>query len=251
MVQPLVPPLPVAVLAGGLATRMRPLTHAVPKSMLEVAGKPFIHWQLRHLAAQGVQRVVLCVGHFAEQIQAEVGDGRRFGLAVAYSHDGPQLVGTGGALKKAATLLGEAFFVLYGDSLLPIDWAPVQQRFVDSAQPALMTVLRNQGQWDRSNVWFEQGRILRYDKREPDAHMSHIDYGLGVLRRSALCEPAQPEAFDLADLYHRLSLQGQLAGFEVTQRFYEIGSPQGLADADAFLRANPGFLQRVGGADQV
>lgn len=227
--------LPVAILAGGLATRMRPATETIPKALLPVGGRPFIAHQLAYLRRQGVRDVVLCVGHLGEQVREFVGDGASWDLHVQYSFDGPVLMGTGGALAAAAPLLGEQFFVLYGDSYLPVDFSPVEEAFVKSGMPALMTVLKNENRWDKSNVLFADGTVLRYDKRAPSGDMRHIDYGLGVLSCGILAGlPAQP--FDLADIYHRLSVEGRLAGFEVHQRFYEIGSPEGLQETDIHLR---------------
>jgi NDP-sugar pyrophosphorylase family protein len=226
---------PVAILAGGLATRMRPVTERIPKALIEVADRPFVEHQLMLLQREGVRKVVLCVGYLGEMIEAVVGDGSRFGLEVAYSFDGERLLGTGGALRRALPLLGPHFFVLYGDSYLDIAYAPVQTAYRDSALPALMTVFRNEGQWDTSNVLFDGKRVVRYDKRHPTPDMAFIDYGLGVLSRD-LFEMPQDEVFDLSDLYTTLSGQGRLAGFEEKQRFYEIGTPSGLAEADGHLR---------------
>jgi NDP-sugar pyrophosphorylase family protein len=226
----------MAILAGGLATRMRPLTEQVPKSMLEVAGEPFIAHQLRLLRREGIQRVVLCVGHLWERIEAFVGDGSRFGLSVAYTVDGPRLLGTGGALRAALDRLGPDFLVMYGDSWLDVAYAPVVEAFRASAQPALMTVFRNAGQWDHSNVWFEHGRIRLYDKRQSLPQMQHIDWGLGMLAADVVAGRPAGEPFDLAEIYSELSRAGRLAGYEVATRFYEIGSPDGLREADVLLR---------------
>lgn len=230
------PALPVAILAGGLATRLHPITHTVPKALVDVAGRPFIDWQLRQLRAQGVRQVCICAGFLGEQVQAFVGTGERWGLAVSFSFDGPRLLGTGGALRQAAGHLGEAFFVLYGDSYLPVSFAAVQDDFDRQGLPALMTVLKNNGQWDRSNVDFTNGRLVEYNKRAPRAQMAYIDYGLGVLRADVLQARPEGDAFDLADVYHELSLQGQLAGHEVFERFYEIGSHQGLRETADYLK---------------
>jgi NDP-sugar pyrophosphorylase family protein len=227
---------PVAVLAGGLATRMRPLTETVPKSMLEVAGEPFIAHQLRLLKSQGVDRVVLCVGYRASQIQHFVQDGAAFGLSVHYVEDGPALKGTGGAIRGALDLLGDEFMVLYGDSWLDGPYGAAVSAFRASAMPALMTVFRNEGKWDASNVWFEDGRIKLYDKKERRPEMQFIDWGLGIVRAELFAGRSADEVFDLADIYSRLSREGRLAGFEMTERFYEIGSPEGLAKTDALLR---------------
>ncbi|MEJ0075804.1 MAG: nucleotidyltransferase family protein [Alphaproteobacteria bacterium] len=227
---------PLALLAGGLATRLGPLTKQTPKAMLPVAGEPFIAHQLRLLRRERVARVVICAGYLAEQIQAYVGDGSRFGIPVSYRIDGPKLLGTGGALRAALPELGGEFFVMYGDSWLDIPYASVIGAFRESGQPALMTVFRNDGQWDTSNVWFENGRIRLYDKRERLPQMQHIDWGLGIIRAEALANRPANQPFDLADVYSDLSRQGQLAGYEVATRFYEIGSAEGLKETDALLR---------------
>ena len=227
---------PVAILAGGLATRLRPLTVRVPKAMIPVAGEPFIAHQLRLLRREGAAEVVLCLGHLGAQVEAFVGDGARFGLKVRYAFEETRLLGTGGALRQALPLLGPRFLVLYGDSYLDIAYAPVVAAFEASGLDGLMTVYRNEGRWDTSNVVFEGGRILAYSKtaRRPD--MRHIDYGLGVLKAAALAPYPEGEAFDLAEAYGALVAAGRLAGLEVRQRFYEIGSPEGLREAEAYLR---------------
>jgi NDP-sugar pyrophosphorylase family protein len=226
---------PAAILAGGLATRLYPVTRTIPKSMLEAAGRPFIDHQLRLLKANGIQRVVLCLGNLADPIQDYVQDGRAYGLQVDYSRDGEQLVGTGGALRKALPLLGETFFVLYGDSYLPIPFAPVAEAFTASGRQGLMTVFRNEGRWDKSNVCFRDQTIVRYDKAAQDPDMAYIDYGLGMLKAQALDE-IPGERFDLAALYQTLLSKNQLAGFEVFQRFYEIGSQDGLKEFEDYIK---------------
>lgn len=220
--------LPVAVLAGGLATRLRPITEKIPKVLVDVAGQPFVVRQLDYLRQQDISRVVLCLGYLGAQVEAVVGDGSAFGLDVRYSWDGPRLLGTGGALRRALPLLGEQFFVFYGDSYLPIDFKAVERDFLASGKPALMTVLKNGDQWDKSNVLFLDGRIAEYNKRAPRPEMTHIDYGLGVMSASVLEDVLANEPFDLADIYHELSIRGVLAGHEVFERFYEIGSHKGL-----------------------
>ena len=228
--------IPVAILAGGLATRMRPHTETLPKSLLEVAGQPFLAHQLRELSRQGIQQVVLCVGHLAKQIEEFAGDGSTFGLQVAYSKEEGSLLGTGGALRKALPLLGEEFFVLYGDSWLEIDYTAVYQAFKESALPALMTVFRNEGHWDTSNVELQAGQIQLYSKVQRNERMSHIDYGLGILTRAPLEAYPEQQTFDLVEVYEQLSRQHRLASYEATQRFYEIGSPSGLEELNLKLR---------------
>jgi NDP-sugar pyrophosphorylase family protein len=227
--------LPVAILAGGRATRLRPLTDCLPKSLLNVAGRPFVFHQLEMLRKQGVERVVLCVGHLGEQIRDAVDAAAMPGLRVSCCFDGSQLLGTGGALKHALPLLGEDFFVLHGDSYLRCSLPEVQAAYGAAGRPALMTVLRNDNQWDRSNVLFRDGRLLAYDKRAPRSDMSHIDFGLSVLSSAVFTEYARESIIDLADVFRDLAQRGELAALEVSQRFYEIGSPQGLRETEAFL----------------
>jgi MurNAc alpha-1-phosphate uridylyltransferase len=232
--------LPVAILAGGLASRLQPLTRHTPKSLLVVAGRPFIFHQLELLHSQGVRRAVLCVGHLGEQIEAAVGDGRRFGLDVEYSFDGSRLLGTGGALKRAMPLLGADFFVLYGDSYLPCSFTTIQAAYEAAHRPALMTVLRNDNQWGRSNVAFRADGSIEYEKdsdRSDPFHIKfgHIDFGLSVLSGGVLRQYPESAHLDLADIWRDLSGKGQLAAFEVGGRFYEIGSRSGLADTEDFL----------------
>jgi len=226
---------PVAILAGGLGTRLRPLTEKLPKALLEINGEPFIAHQLRLLRSNDIGHVVICVGYGAESIRKSVGDGARFGLKVDYSFDGPRLLGTAGAIKKALPLLGNAFFVLYGDSYLPCDYLSVQRSFEANHRLALMTVYANRNRWDRSNVEFLDGQILAYDKKNPSSGMQHIDYGLGVFAQEAFDRVGSHERFDLADLYQILLQMRELAGFEVTERFYEIGSFEGLEELRGHL----------------
>jgi NDP-sugar pyrophosphorylase family protein len=232
--------LPVAILGGGLASRLRPLTEHVPKSLLRVAGRPFIFHQLEMLRSQGVEHVVLCVGHLGEQIRSTVGDGATPGLALSYSFDGEQLLGTGGALKHALPLLGDDFFVLNGDSYLPCSLAAVQRAYQAAHRPALMTVLHNHNKWDRSNVLLNEGEPLLYDKQAPRADMHHIDFGLSVLSRAVFASYREAGVIDLADIFRDLSRNGRLAAFEVTERFYEIGSLEGLKDTEQFLSRRRG-----------
>jgi len=227
---------PLALLAGGLATRMRPLTETIPKSLLEVAGKPFLDHQLTLFASQGVRHVVICAGYLGEQMRDFAGDGAGWGLSIEWSFDGDQLLGTGGALMQALPLLGEEFLVTYGDSYLDEPYAPIVAAFRASAQPALMTVFRNEGRWDTSNIEFAEGRLLRYDKAHLSPAMQHIDYGLQAVRREALAGWPTGRKFDLAAVYASLVEAGRMAGYETTRRFHEIGSPQGLAELDALLK---------------
>jgi NDP-sugar pyrophosphorylase family protein len=220
--------LPVAILAGGLATRLRPLTEQLPKALIDINDEPFIAHQLRLLRSRGIERVVVCAGHLGNMIQAFVGDGARYDLQVDFSFDGARLLGTAGAIRHALPLLGKRFFVLYGDSYLPCDYGSVQRAFQATDRLGLMTVYRNEGRWDRSNIEFSDGQLAAYDKERPTERMRHIDYGLSAFRREAFADAPVDRPSDLAWLCQRLLAQGQLSGFEVFERFYEIGSPAGL-----------------------
>jgi MurNAc alpha-1-phosphate uridylyltransferase len=229
--------LTVAILAGGLAARLRPTTHTVPKSLLPVNGEPFVVHQLRLLQANGIRRVVLCVGHLGESIQRLIGGGGAFGLEVDYSFDGPMLLGTAGAVRNAVPRLGESFFVMYGDSYLACDYSAIARNFESANVLGMMTVFRNEGKWDASNVEFEKGKILAYSKINRTARMAHIDYGLGVFRHDAFQDLPAGKACDLAEVYADLLRRNQLAAFEVPERFYEIGSPAGLRETAELLTA--------------
>lgn len=228
----------VAVLAGGLANRLHPVTEQVPKALLDVAGRPFVDHQLALLRRKGFRRVVLCVGHLGDQIEAHVGDGSTLGLEVRYSRDGPRLLGTGGALRRALPLLGEVFWVTYGDAYLDLDYRAAAAVFARHRALGLMTVLRNANCWDRSNVLFEGGCLLRYEKTAPSPAMQHIDYGAAILRGEAVARIPPERPYDLAMLYRDLVREKAMVGFEVATRFYEIGSPAGLAEARAFLESS-------------
>lgn len=226
----------VAILAGGLATRLRPITETIPKALVKVARRPFIEHQIELLVSKGLKEIVLCVGYLGEMIEDHLGDGSRFGARITYSRDGDRLLGTGGALRNALPLLGEEFFVLYGDSYLPIDFAAVESAYRVSGKPGLMTVFRNEGKWDRSNVIFEEGVLLKYDKKHPSPQMRHIDYGLEILQKNVFQNATTEEAFDLAELLHNLVADGQVAGYEVRERFYEIGSLDGWNELEHLLQ---------------
>jgi hypothetical protein len=228
--------LPVALLAGGLATRLRPITAKIPKLLVEVAGEPFFSHQLKLLKAAGLTRIVLCVGYLGEQIVDLYKDGSAYGVDIKYSFDGTKLLGTAGALIQAMPLLGDSFYVLYGDSYLPIDYRKIGDHFLASGKKGLMTVFENKGLYDSSNVWFQNGEIKVYDKKVKLPEMKHIDYGLGLFKASAFEGYSKTEVVDLAEVQKSLVSQKELCGYEMRERFYEIGSPEGLAELNTLLR---------------
>ena len=228
--------VPAALLAGGLATRLRPITQTIPKALVELAGRPFIDHQLALLHRNGIRKVVMCLGYLGEQVEQHLGDGSHVGMQLTYSYDGEKLMGTGGALRRAADRLGDVFWVVYGDSYMDIDYGAVLADFATKPEGlGLMTVLRNSNQWDRSNVIFRDGRLIRYDKRTQTPEMNYVDYGVQLLRREALTRIPTDRPYDLADLYAELSNEGRLAGHEVFNRFYEIGTPASLEEAREYL----------------
>jgi MurNAc alpha-1-phosphate uridylyltransferase len=226
---------PVVILAGGLATRLRPVTETIPKSLVDINGEPFINYQLRLLQRNGIKDVVMCVGYLGEQIVTAVGDGSQFGLHIEYSFDGPELLGTAGAIKQTLAKLPENFFVLYGDSYLPCDFAAVQKTYQNSRKQALMTVYKNEGQWDSSNVEFKFGQVIAYDKKNKTERMKHIDYGLGIFNQAVFTPIPEGMNFDLVLLYQTLVVQQELAAHEVKERFYEAGSFTGIKELEEFL----------------
>jgi NDP-sugar pyrophosphorylase family protein len=234
-------PLPVVILAGGLGTRMRPSTITVPKALLEVNGRPFADLQLAWLHSLGVRDVVFSVAYLEGEIRKHVGGGDRYGLRVGYVSDGDRPLGTAGALRAVieAGAVGERFGVINGDSFLTLDLGKIEEAFSGAGCPALMTVMRNRDRWDLSNAVYHDGRVVVYDKTRPEHwrdRMEWIDYGFSILTREAITERVtHGRPTDLSDVMHDLSLTGQLAGFEVTERFFEIGSPEGILDLERHL----------------
>jgi NDP-sugar pyrophosphorylase family protein len=227
------------VLAGGLATRMRPHTETVPKSMLEVAGRPFVDWQLELLASAGIREVVICIAHLGNQIRDHVGDGRRYGLAVEWSEEPPGvLLGTAGALRAALSHLRPRFLVTYGDSYLPFDYlAPLQLLAAHDDCDGVMAVLHNRGQWDASNVVSDGSWVVRYEKGSADPSFDHVDYGAMALRREIIAALPAGQRLGLDAVQHELAARHRLRSYVARDRFYEVGSPAGLAELDGYLRA--------------
>lgn len=232
------------ILAGGLGTRMAPLTDSTPKTLLTVAGRPFSDWQLEWLASEGVKKATYCIGHLGEQIRRHVRSGRQFGLQVDYVDEGQTPLGTGGALGLALEndALDDKFFVLYGDSYLCVNLRSTWETFNAISESALMTVYRNLGRWERSNASFADGLVTCYDKyaTETSTDLCYVDYGLSLLRRSTV-ERWIPSASisELPTVFASLSAAGELAGVEVPDRFFEIGSRDGLKALEAFLESSP------------
>ena len=227
--------LPVAILAGGKATRLRPLTDGIPKALIEINGLPFLAHQLELLRASGLFEIVICAWYQGEKIQAYAGDGRKFGVRIHYSFDGESLMGTGGAIKKAIPFLGDTFFVLYGDSYLPCDYSTVEKAFYVSRKDGVMTLYHNKDLGDKSNVHFSNGNILAYDKNNQSPEMEYIDYGLGILKSQVFASYPSTKPFDLMEVYQQLIKENRILGYEVKNRFYEIGSFAGIKTLENYL----------------
>lgn len=229
---------PVVLLAGGLATRLRPITEKIPKALVEVGGLPFIAHQLRLLSSHGIRHIIISAWYRGEMIREFVGDGEQFGLTIDYVFDGDAPLGTAGAIRRALHLLDGPFFVLYGDSYLPCDYDDIQAHFDRHAQPGLMTVYRNQGKWDTSNVEIADGQILCYDKNTSTPRMEYIDYGLGLFKPEIFASLPEGQPANLVEIYQKLVADHNLLAYEVKQRFYEIGSFEGLRELDGLLASD-------------
>lgn len=226
----------IVILAGGLATRLRPLTENIPKSLLDISGKPFISYQLDYIKSQKIKNVVICSGFLGNKIKNFIGDGLQYNLSIKYSFDGETLLGTGGALKKAINLLPNNFFVIYGDSFLPINFEEIKKFYFDNKIENLITIYKNNNRFDKSNIFFKDNRIVNYDKIKNFQDMQYIDYGLSILSKSSLQKYHNKKKFDLGDLFKSLSVENKLYGLEVFKRFYEIGSYEGIKETNKFLK---------------
>jgi NDP-sugar pyrophosphorylase family protein len=234
--------LPVAVLAGGLATRLGPLTEKIPKSMIQIHGKPFVHWQMKLMSMQGVNEVVFCLGYKSAMIRDFVGDGSQYAINVRYSYDGESQLGTGGALKKSLPLLGDRFMVIYGDSYPPVQFQLVEDAFLQAKEPALMTVFLNEGRFDSSNADFSEGLVKKYSKGENSKDLRYVDYGLGCYESLIFSSFEGQYPLDLGQICSKLAAQSHLAGYEIEERFYEIGSFEGIKDFTEYIEKSGNVL---------
>lgn len=231
----------VVILAGGLGTRLRSVAPNIPKALVPVAGRPFVYHQLERLKQQGFTDVLMCIGHLGEQIELELGDGTRVGMCVRYSRESEgALLGTGGALVNALPELQEEFLMMYGDSYLPVDFRSLVAWVREAQSFAAMSVYRNQGQWDHSNVRVEKQRVALYSKTALPGECDYIDYGLLYFQKNFISSYAgQPMPLDLSAMLRHLVEAHKLAAYEVHTRFYEIGKPEGLAELETHLRTRP------------
>ncbi|NQT72506.1 MAG: NTP transferase domain-containing protein [Chloroflexi bacterium] len=231
----------VAILAGGLATRLGSLTKEQPKSLVRILDRPFLAYQLQNAVRSGVNDVVMCVGHLGDQIENHFGDGHQYEVNIQYSYDGDKLLGTAGSLKKAETLLEDPFFVMYGDSYLALDFKAIMADFTAHNKQAMMVVYKNFDQYDRSNCVVENNCIKCYSKTETIEDMVYIDYGASILRKSTLDFVPQDEVFSLQQLFSVLVNDQQMLAYETKERFYEIGSPMGLNEFHEYMTVKEGI----------
>lgn len=228
------------ILAGGRGTRLGPLTEDLPKALLDVAGRPFLEYQLELIRTGGVSEIVLCVGYLGSLVERTIGDGSRLGLSIRYSYDGPEPLGTAGAVRNALRLLDERFLVTYGDTLLTVDHSAVARAHASSGLPALMTVLENESSYAPSNAVIEGQLVVAYGKTPPPHNARWIDYGLLSFDRAAIEHSTDA---DLEPVLAKLADEMRLAAYEVDERFYEIGDEAGLAETTKFVRASPRFIK--------
>lgn len=233
--------LPIVILAGGFATRLGSQTQNLPKSLIPINGIPFIKLQLDDLRSKGVGKVHLCLGHLGAMVRDFVGDGSNFGLEISYTFDGVSPRGTAGAMFQAMEILNQDFGVIYGDSFLPIDIDPIERYFLSNSATALMVVMKNQNRWETSNVDFAFGQVRKYEKGNSSSSFEHVDYGLSYFTRGALSEFRDLSLpLDLSFVMNRLAKLGKLSGYEVSQRFYEVGSYSGQDELITFLGGENG-----------
>lgn len=234
--------LPLVILAGGLARRMLPVTESIPKSLIPVLGRPFIAWQLELLASMGFSRIEICTGHLSQMIEDYVGDGHQFNLQVSYSHDGGSPLGTGGAIHKVSKKIDGKFLVTYGDSYLPVALDEIAEYYSRSSDLALMTILKNNGKYDKSNVIFGEGKIVKYSKNSNSQDFNYIDFGFVGLNSIEIVKYESPIPWDLSIYLEKQVNKGLVTPYEVHNRFYEIGSPSGLRDLEDFLKGKKWIL---------
>ncbi len=231
--------LQAVILAGGLGTRLRPLTERIPKAMTPILGRPFIEYEIELLKSEGVNELVICVGHLGESIERHLGRGGRFGVSISYSHDGPKLLGPAGALRRAESLLHDTFFVTYGDAYLRAPYGSIMDTLASSGRLGVMAVFRNEGKYGASDVAVEGGKVARYDKRNREAGMDWINFGVSALRKGALALIPEGRECGEEEFYGSLIKKGELLAFPVMKRFYEIGTPSSLAEFERFISSQP------------
>jgi N-acetyl-alpha-D-muramate 1-phosphate uridylyltransferase len=228
------------MLAGGLGTRVASLTGGVtPKTLLDVAGRPFLDRRIEDLLAEGVHQVIVLAGHGAAQLRQHI-DAADFGMEVVTIAEGSRLLGTGGAIAAALGQLPDSFWVTYADTFLQAPMAEIEELFDASGAVGLMTVLRNEDRWQRSNADVAGGLVAAYEKGAPPGTFPYIDYGLLLFRREAFTGIGPGARADLSDVVGPLIHAGDLAAFEVTEPFHDIGTPAALEETARWIADREG-----------
>jgi NDP-sugar pyrophosphorylase family protein len=227
---------PLAILAGGLATRIKPISTKIPKSLVPINGTPFIDLQLKLLSDAGFSEITLLLGYMGEQIESHVGNGKKFGISVSYSYDGVNQLGTGGALFQALPLLADTFCVMYGDSYLEMDFADAINQFQNSQSLGLMSIFKNLNPIHQNNVHFDGSKVVRYSKLHPPPTAEYIDYGFSILRKESFAAFDRSSHFDLSFIFEKLANHGQLDAYEASETFFEIGSFEGIEALELKLK---------------
>jgi len=224
---------PVIILAGGKATRLGKIAKNTPKSLIKINNHPFLYHQLIYLEKQGIKEVIICAGHLGFKIKKFI-EKKKINLKIKYFNDGKKLLGTGGAIKKILPFVKNNFFVMYGDSYLPINFRNVQKLYINSKKLGLITIYKNKNKLDKSNIILKSGNIY-YDKFKPIKGMHYIDYGLNILNKRVFKYFNLKKKFDLAEVLNLISKKNLLTFMLVKKRFYEIGSLHGIKDTEDFL----------------
>lgn len=226
----------IVIIAGGLATKLEGLSINTPKSMIRVGDKPFLQYQIELLKKSNVKNIVLCIGHLGNQIKEYFGSGGRFNVEIKYSEDGEKLLGTGGALKKAESLLEDNFMLMWGDSYLLLDYKNIWDTFLgNNNKEGLMVVYKNYNKRVPSNVIIKDGVVKLYDKQNLTPEMIYVDGGLSILRKSVLSRIPAEKPFAVETIFNQLSLERNLLAYETQQCFYEIGSVAGLKEFENLI----------------
>jgi len=225
----------VIILAGGLATRLYPETLKIPKSLIKINNDPFIKHQLLLLKSKGINNVVLSLGNLGDKVEKYVNENNNFGLEIDFSFDGTKLLGTGGAIKNAFPKLSNPFGIIYGDSFLNIEYLDIINYFKQYSALGLMTVLKNNNLWDKSNIVFRDGKIIEYNKDKSGGY-EYIDFGFSILKKESFEDFLEKDIFDLKEVFYKLVNDNQLIGYEVFNRFYEIGSVSGINETENYIK---------------
>lgn len=226
----------MVILAGGMATRLYPVTKTIPKAMLDINGEPFIAHQLRLIKKKGISDVLICAGYLGEQIKDYVKEGQTFNLNVQYSFDGEKLLGTAGALRKAVHYLADDFYIMYGDSYLDVDYEDIYRVYGESNKDGIMTIIENRNMWDKSNVLYEEGKIVLYDKKQHNDKMHFVDYGLSILKNEEIRKLPENDISDLSEVFKKMVQEQRMAAYIETKRFYEIGSVAGIEETKQYIK---------------